>query len=121
MLSRLWFKLDCESVKVKVQGCGVSRTFCCFPGKCFGITTPRSLLSHSDRIFTVCKTTGQISSWKLFCLIKNIFIKKNLTDFRKMVEIAVDSHLLDNPNSIPRLSLSRFSRPLTSEEQHSPT
>ena len=56
-----------------------------------------------------------------FCLIKNIFIKKNLTDFRKTVETAVDSHLLDNPNSIPRLSVSRFSRPLTSKEQHSPT
>ena len=46
---------------------------------------------------------------------------KNLTDFRKTVETAVDSHPLDNPNSIPRLSVSRFSRPLTSEEQHSPT
>ena len=46
---------------------------------------------------------------------------KNLTDFRKTVETAVDSHLLDNTNSIPRLSVSRFSRPLTSKEQHSPT
>ena len=44
---------------------------------------------------------------------------KNLTDFRKTVETGVDSHLLDNPNSIPRLS--RFSCPLTSKEQHSPT
>ena len=46
---------------------------------------------------------------------------KNLTDFRRTVEAGVDLRLLDNPNSIPRLSLSRFSRPLTSEEQHSPT
>ena len=64
--------------------------FFVLPGTCFGISTPISLLSHSDRIFTVCKTTGQISSWKLFCLIKNIFIMKNLTDFRKTVETAVD-------------------------------
>lgn len=46
---------------------------------------------------------------------------KNRTDFRETVETGVDSRLLDNPNSIPRLSVSRFSRPLTSEEQHSPT
>ena len=95
--------------------------FFVLPGTCFGISTPISLLSHSHRIFTICKTTGQISSWKLFCLIKNIFIMKNLTDFRRTVEAGVDLRLLDNPNSIPRLSDSRFSRPLTSEEQHSPT
>ena len=46
---------------------------------------------------------------------------KNLTYFRRTVEAGVDSRLLDNPNSIPRLSVSRFSRPLTSKEQHSPT
>ena len=46
---------------------------------------------------------------------------KNLSDFRKKVETGVNSRLLDNPNSIPTLSVSRFSRPLTSKEQHSPT
>ena len=46
---------------------------------------------------------------------------KDLTDFPKTVETSVDSRLLDNPNRIPRLSVSRLSRPLTSEEQHSPT
>ena len=33
---------------------------------------------------------GQISTWKVFLIIKNIFIMKNLTNFRKMVEASED-------------------------------
>ena len=33
---------------------------------------------------------GQISTWKVFFIIKNISIVKNLTDFRKTVEAGVD-------------------------------
>ena len=33
---------------------------------------------------------GQISTWKVFLIIKNIFIMKNLTNFHKMVEASVD-------------------------------
>ena len=32
---------------------------------------------------------GQISTWKVFFIINNIFIMKNLTDFRKTVEAGV--------------------------------
>ena len=35
----------------------------------------------------------QISTWKVFFIIKNIFIMKNQTDFRKTVETGVDSRL----------------------------
>ena len=48
-------------------------------------------------------------------------MKKKLTDFCETVEAGVESRLLDNPNNIPKLTVSRFSRPLTSKEQHSPT
>ena len=33
---------------------------------------------------------GQISTWKVFFIINNIFIMKNLTDFNKTVEASVD-------------------------------
>ena len=33
---------------------------------------------------------GQMSTWKVFFIINNIFIMKNLTDFRQMVEASVD-------------------------------
>ena len=33
---------------------------------------------------------GQISTWKVFFIIKNIFVMKNLTNFPKTVEIDVD-------------------------------
>ena len=33
---------------------------------------------------------GQISTWKVFFIIKNIFVIKNLTNFPKTVEIDVD-------------------------------
>ena len=36
---------------------------------------------------------AQVSTWKVFFIIKNIFIMKNLTDFRKTVETGVDPHL----------------------------
>ena len=34
--------------------------------------------------------TGQMSTWKVFFIIKNIFIMKKLTNFRKAVEAGVD-------------------------------
>ena len=36
---------------------------------------------------------AQVSTWKVFFIIKNIFIMKNLTDFRKMVETGEDPRL----------------------------
>ena len=36
---------------------------------------------------------GQISTWKVFFIIENIFIMKNLTDFCKTVETSVDPRL----------------------------
>ena len=33
---------------------------------------------------------GQISTWKVFFIINNIFIMKNLTNFNKTVEAGVD-------------------------------
>ena len=41
----------------------------------FGISTPKSLLSHSDRIFAVCPI-WQISIWKIFCFYF-IFIERS--------------------------------------------
>ena len=47
---------------------------------------------------------AQVSTWKVFFIIKNVFIMKNLTDFRKTVETGVD----------PRLQLLFFFRPTLS-------
>ena len=44
---------------------------------------------HSDRIFTGC----QNHLTDINVVIKNIFIMKNLTDFRKTVETGVDPRL----------------------------
>ena len=44
---------------------------------------------HSDRIFTGCQ--NHLTDINL--VIKNIFIMKNLTDFRKTVETGVDPRL----------------------------
>ena len=43
---------------------------------------------------------AQVSTWKVFFIIKNIFIMKNLTDFRKTVETGVDLRLL-SPSFLP--------------------
>ena len=41
------------------------------------------------------RDTGQISTWKVFFIIKNIFfIMENLTDFRKRVEDGMDPCLM---------------------------
>ena len=55
------------------------------PGKVF--VSPLSRISESFR-----RDIGQILTWKMFFIIKNIFIMKNLTA-RKTVEAGVDPHL----------------------------
>ena len=57
------------------------------PWEIFLIFTPLSpypgFPSHLDRI----------STWKVFFIIKNIFIMKNVTNFSKMVETGVYPHV----------------------------
>ena len=70
------------------------------PRENFWILTPQSPLSwvsvsHSDRILTDCPNhypEFNLESLKFFT--KNIFIMKNLTDFRKTVETGMDPRLL---------------------------
>ena len=57
------------------------------------ISTPKGLLSHSDRVFTVCQNHLKDFNLEFFSLIWNIFIIKNLTDFRKTAETGVDPSL----------------------------
>ena len=56
--------------------------------KVVGFLTPIRPVSRVSESFTW--DDGQISTWKVFFIIKNIFIMKNLTDFCKMVEASVD-------------------------------
>ena len=51
----------------------------------------------------------QISTWKVFFITKNIFVMKNLTDFRKTVEAGVD----------PRLRQEHLSKRLSNYRYHS--
>ena len=50
--------------------------------------SPLSWVSESFR-----QDIGQISTWKVFYVIKSIFIMKNLTNFLKMLEASVDRRL----------------------------
>ena len=43
---------------------------------------------------------GQISNWKVFFIIKNIFIMKNLTNFLKMVEAGVPGSFMNLKNEM---------------------
>ena len=63
----------------------------CSPGS--KVPFPR-FLSHSDGIFTDCPNHfPDINFESLKFFTKNIFIMKNLTDFRKTVETGMDPHL----------------------------
>ena len=42
---------------------------------------------------TFVQTIFQILTWKVLLIIKNMFIMKNLTDFRKTMETGVDPRL----------------------------
>ena len=54
-------------------------------------------LSHSDGIFTDCPNHfPDINFESLKFFTKNIFIMKNLTDFRKTVETGMDPRLKGN-------------------------
>ena len=72
------------------------------PQEIFWILTPQSpfswvSVSHSDRIRTDCPNHYPESEFNLESLkffTKNIFIMKNLTDFRKTVETVMDPRLL---------------------------
>ena len=59
-----------------------------FSQEIFWILTPESPLPWDSESFRW--DIGQISTWKLFFIIKNIFIMENLTDLRKTVETSVD-------------------------------
>ena len=59
--------------------------------KVVGFLTPIRPVSRVSESFT--RDDGQISTWKVFFIIKNIFNMKNLTDFCKMVEASVDLSL----------------------------
>ena len=50
--------------------------------------SPLSWVSESFR-----QDIGQFSTWKVFFIIKNIFFRKNVTDFRKTVKTGVDPRL----------------------------
>ena len=50
--------------------------------------SPLSWVSESFR-----QDIAQISTWKVFYVIKSIFIMKNLTNFLKMLEASVDRRL----------------------------
>ena len=50
--------------------------------------SPLSWVSESFR-----QDISQISTWKVFFVIKDIFIMKNLTTFLKMMEAGVDGRL----------------------------
>ena len=45
---------------------------------------------------TFVQTIFQILTWKVLLVIKNMFIMKNLTDFRKTMETGVDPRLVSH-------------------------
>ena len=51
--------------------------------------SPLSWVSESFR-----RDIGQISTWKVFFLLKEYLFMKNLTDFHKTVEAGVDPRLI---------------------------
>ena len=59
-----------------------------FSQEIFWILTPERPLPWVSESFRW--DIGQISTWKLFFITKNIFIMENLTDLRKTVETSVD-------------------------------
>ena len=65
----------------------------CFPGKFFWIST--SWVSETFRQDVGQFHSPRMNPWNLesFLFIKNIFILKNLTDFRKTVETGLDPRL----------------------------
>ena len=70
----------------------------------FWILTPESPLSWVSESFR--QDSGQISLWKVFFVIKNIFVMKNLTDFRKTLEAGEDPRLENMLNSRKKWNIS---------------